>query len=124
MLWITFLNFREMTVEERRRRRFSDAFRIEQVALIESGELSVADVSRLYEVQRKNVRRWLDRFGNKPIPPTIHVTSVKDVDRLKSLEAENKKLKELIADQQLSMLYNEELLKMAREKLGDDFEKK
>ena len=124
MLWITFLNFREMTVEERRRRRFSDAFRKEQVALIESGELSVADVSRLYEVQRKNVRRWLARFGNKPSPPTIHVTRVRDVDRLKALAAENKKLKELIADQQLSMLYNEELLKMAREKLEDDFEKK
>jgi len=113
-----------MTVEERRRRRFSDAFRKEQVALIESGELSVADVGRLYEVQTKNVRRWVDRFGKKPLPPTIHITSVKDIDRLKSLEAENSKLKGLIADQQLSLIYNEELLKIAREKLGDDFEKK
>ena len=113
-----------MTVEERRRRRFSESFRKEQVSLIESGKLTIAEVSRLYEVQIKNVKRWVERFGSMSLPQTIHITSTKDIDRLKCLESENKKLKELIADQQISLVYKNELIEVAKERLGEDFEKK
>lgn len=57
-----------MTVEERRRRRFSEEFRREQVELIESGKLTRTEVSKLYEVKVSNVNRWLRRFGKKPFP--------------------------------------------------------
>ena len=113
-----------MTVEERRRRRFTEAFRKTQVSLIESGELTIAEVSRLYEVKQANVRRWLSKYGKKELPSPIIVSDSSDINRLKELEQENKKLKELVANQQLSLVYQEGLLQLAKERLGNNFEKK
>ena len=113
-----------MTVEERRRRRFSETFRKEQVAKIESGELSVAEVSRLYEVQRKNVRLWIKKFGSTKIPEQIIVSTSADYNRIKNLEREVLELKQLIADQQITLVKAEAIKLLAEEKLGKDFEKK
>lgn len=113
-----------MTTEERRRRRFSEEFRKEQVKLIESGKLTIGEVSRLYEVKRDNVRRWLLKHGKQELPGRILISSIKEVDRIKELERENRRLKELIGSQQVELVYKDELLKLARERLGDGFEKK
>lgn len=113
-----------MTVEERRRRRFSESFRKEQVKLIESGELSVAEVSRLYEVKTDNVRRWIKKFGKKPLPEQIIVTSSSEYSRIKDLEIEVKRLHELVGKQQVELIYKTELIKLAKERLGEDLEKK
>lgn len=114
----------KMTVEERRRRRFSEDFRKEQVALIERGELTVVEVGRLYEVRPENVRRWLVKYGKQKLPERVIIQSSRDVDRLRSLERENKALKEFIGDQRVRMVYMEGLLELAKERLGGDFEKK
>lgn len=113
-----------MTVEERRRRRFSETFRKEQVALIESGELTVMDVSKQYEVKAQNVRAWLKKFGKKELPKTIMVTSSTEYNRIKNLEEEIRNLKELVGEQQVKLTVQEKILKKAEEKLGKDFEKK
>lgn len=113
-----------MTVEERRRRRFSVEFRKEQVALIESGEVTISEVSRMYEVKPASIKRWLVKFGRKPIPEPIIIQSKKDYNRLFELEKENKRLKELIGDQCIKLTFQEKLLEIAKEQLGSDFVKK
>lgn len=113
-----------MTEEERRRRRFSEAFRKEQVSLIESGQLTIPEVSRLYEVKSSSVRLWVKKYGKHPLPGPILISSRKEIDRLKALEAENRQLKELLGGQQVELIYKEKLLSLAKEQLGDDFEKK
>ena len=113
-----------MTVEERHRRRFSEAFRKEQVALIEQGEVTITEVSRLYEVKCASIQRWLIKYGKQKLPERILVRSSKDIDRLGDLEKENKRLKEALGSQHLKTVYLEELLKLAKERLGEDFEKK
>jgi len=119
-----FLNLFIMTVDERRRRRFSEGFRREQVALIESGQITVPEVSRLYEVKQDNIKRWLRRFGKKKLPDKILVTSGKEIDKLKELEKENRRLLELIGKQQVQLVYQEGLISLSKARLGDDFEKK
>lgn len=113
-----------MTIDERRRRRFSESFRKEQVRLIESGQISVAEVSRLYEVKRQNVRGWLAKYGSKEMPTQIIVTNSAEYNRLGSLEKEIKRLKELIGEQQVMIVTQQALIELAKEKLGKDFEKK
>lgn len=113
-----------MTTEERRRRRFSESFRREQVGLIEKGELSIPEVCRLYEVSYTAVRRWVQKFGSVPLAPRLLVQSSRDVDRLRDLEKENKKLKMIIGEQQVELLYKTALLGKAKLQLGEDFEKK
>jgi transposase-like protein len=113
-----------MTTEERRRRRFTEDFRKAQVKLIESGELTISDVSRLYEVKQDNVQRWLKKFGSKPFPKTIIVSDPSEINKLKELEKENKRLLEIIGKQQVELFYNKVLVDLAKSKLGEDFEKK
>ena len=113
-----------MTVEERRRRRFSESFRKEQVQLIESGELTVTEVSRLYEVKPSSVKRWLLKYGNKKLPERIIVTSSSDYNRVVDLEKEVSRLTHLIGQQQIKLTVQNSLIELAKEKLGEDFEKK
>lgn len=113
-----------MTVEERRRRRFSEAFRKEQVALIESGKVTIQEVSRMYEVKAQNVRRWLHKYGTKELPKPIVVQSSRDIDRLRELEEENARLKQQLGSERMQVVYLEGLVKLAKERLGQDFEKK
>ena len=113
-----------MTSDERRRRRFSESFRKEQVALIEAGQISIAEVSRLYEVKRQNVRAWLFKYGKNDLPKQIIVTDRKEYNRIGSLEKEIKLLKEMIGDQQIKIVTQQALIGLAEERLGKDFEKK
>ena len=113
-----------MTVQERRRRRFSEEFRKEQVRLIESGQRTIAEVSRLYEVRRDSVSRWVKKYKTKDLPGRIIIQSEEEIDRIKDLEKRNEHLKKVIGEQQLEVLYLRECLKLARERLGEDFEKK
>lgn len=112
-----------MTSEERRRRRFSEEFKKEQVHLIESGKVTIREVSKLYEVNADNVRKWLDRLGKKERPGRILVSSPKEYNRLQELEKENRKLTELIGKQQIELIYKNELIQKAEERLGKDFKK-
>ena len=113
-----------MTTEERRRRRFSETFRKEQVRLIESGAVSISEVSRLYEVKWDSVSRWVKKYGSKGVPGMLLIQSPKEIDRLRDLEKEVKNLKQIIGDQQVEILYKSKLLAKAKEFLGEDFEKK
>jgi transposase-like protein len=123
-VWKTFINLDIMTVEERRRRRFSEAFKKEQVKLIESGELEVKEVSRLYEVKPDNVRRWLKKYGSKKFPPTIVVSSSAEYDRLGDLEKQILSLKQIIGDQQIKLITQSSIIELAEQQLGKGFEKK
>lgn len=113
-----------MTVDERRRRRFSESFRKEQVKLIEAGKISVAEVSRLYEVKRQNVRGWIAKYGIKEMPKQIIVTDSAEYNRLGTMEKEIKRLKEMIGEQQVKIVAQQALIQLAQERLGKDFEKK
>lgn len=113
-----------MTSDERRMRRFSEEFKREQVKLIESGGRSIAEVSRLYEVKTQNVRQWVKKFGARPLPEFVIIQTQEEVNRIKELEREVGKLKGIIGDLHVELLYKNELISLAKEKLGSDFEKK
>ena len=119
-----FTKLQEMTSKERQCRRFSESFRQEQVDLIESGNLSVEEVSRLYEVKRQNVRRWLTKYGTKEISPQVIITTSSDYDRIGQMTKEIKELKELIGSQQIQIVHLESVRQEAEKKLGKGFEKK
>ncbi len=113
-----------MTVEERRRRRFSEEFRKEQVELIESGQMTKSEVSKLYEVKVSSIFRWLKKYGKKPLPEPILVSNGKEYNLIGELKKENERLLKLIGQQQVDLVYKSGLLELAKAKLGEDFEKK
>jgi transposase-like protein len=115
---------KKMTTEERRRRRFTETFKQEQVSLIEMGKMTQAQVSRQYDVRVNCVRRWMDKYGKNRNQGLILIGSAKDYDKLSELEKENERLKAFIGEQHIELVYLKKLAEVAKEKLGADFEKK
>jgi transposase-like protein len=113
-----------MTVEERRRRRFSEEFRKEQVELIESGKLTRTEVSKLYEVKISSIDKWLKKFGKTPLPEPILISNGKEYKLIDQLRKENERLLKLIGQQHVDLVYTSGLLELAKAKLGEDLEKK
>lgn len=113
-----------LTNEERRRRRFTEEFRREQVELIEQGKITKKEVSELYQVKLDNVNRRLKKYGKKPFPKPILVSTGKEYDLIKHLKEKNEELLRIIGEQKVELIYKSSLLELAREKLGEDFEKK
>lgn len=115
---------RKLTTEERRRRRFTEAFKKEQVGLLDRGEATLSEISRMYQVKPDNVKRWVRKYGQQAIPETIVIGSRNDYDHMKVLEKENQLLKQYIGEQQMRLVYMEQVIALAKERLGNDFEKK
>lgn len=115
---------KKLTSKERHRRRFSEEFKKEQVSLIEQGETTQSKVSRKYDVRLNSVSRWMDKYGSNRKKGLIMISSKKDYDKLSTIEQENKELKQIIGEQQVELIYLKKLLEKAKEKLGEDFEKK
>jgi transposase-like protein len=113
-----------MTTEERRRRRFSEEFKKAQVELIESGKATITQIGKMYQVKPDNVSRWVKKYGLRDLPKKIVISHGEEFDRIRELERENQKLLEQIGRQQVALVYKTELIRLAKERLGDDFEKK
>ena len=115
---------RKLTLDERRKRRFTELFKKEQVALIDRGETTVSEIARLYQVKNQNVWNWVRKYSKSAVAEPLIVGSRNDYDHLRVVERENKSLKQFIGEQQIRIVYLEELLSLAKERLGNDFEKK
>jgi transposase-like protein len=113
-----------MTVEERRRRRFSEEFRKDSVKRIQNGEITPTQIGKLYEVKVESIKRWIKKYGDGSYKSRIVVSFGEEIEAIKNLESEIKKLRSIIADQQIEISYYKSATEVAERKLGKDFEKK
>ena len=74
-------------------KRYSEEQIVRILKEVEGGQ-SVAEVCREYGVSEQSVYRWRTKYGGM---------EVSDVQRLKHLEEENRRLKRLVADQALDI---------------------
>jgi transposase len=102
--------------------RYSDAFKLEVVQQIESGRLSIYQARVHYGIPGGGtIANWLRRFGKLHLlSKTIRVEKPEQRDRMKSLEAENKQLKLLLADKLLERDIAVAELEVICEELGLD----
>lgn len=111
-------------MEKKRIRTFSPSFKKEKVQLIESGEITVLQLSRIYEVSRKAIYNWMKQYGKLPQNERVVVEkkseSMKNIELLKKIE----ELERLIGKQQVELLYKEKVIELGSEMLGKDLKKK
>jgi len=50
----------------RKRRQFTNEFKLEAVKLVERGDVPVAQVARDLDLHEAVLRRWIQRFGKRP----------------------------------------------------------
>lgn len=74
-------------------KRYSEEQIVRMVGEVECGK-PIAQVCREYGVSEQSVYRWRTKYGG---------LELSDVQRLKQLEEENRRLKKLVADQALDI---------------------
>lgn len=107
-------------MERRVVKRYSIAFKQKVVSQIETGELTIAEAQRRYNLGKgATVYSWLKQFGKHYGQTKImRVENPGEVDRVKQLEAEKQELESALAQAHLKILCLESTLEVAEEEYG------
>ena len=106
--------------------RYSLAFKQKVVSEIESGQLTVADAKRIYDIPHSNtIYRWIRQLGkNHLIKKVIRVEMKDEKDKLKELERKNRELESALAQSHLKNIALESVIESLEELYQIDAKKK
>lgn len=115
----------KMTTAERRRRNFSDSFKIQKVRELETGKTKVSELCKQYEVTSTNVYRWLNKFGTmKGKKERLIVETDSDTKQLLELKKKVAELEQIIGQKQIMLDFKDKMIDLAEEAYGVDIKKK
>ena len=114
-----------MTTSERRRRHFSDSFKIQKVRELETGKTKVSEICKQYEVSGINVYRWLNKFGTmKDKKERLIVETDSDTKQLLALRKKVAELEQIIGQKQILIEFKDKMIELAEDTYGVDIKKK
>ena len=107
-------------------KRYSIAFQRKVVSEIESGELTIGDARRLYDITgSETIQNWILKLGkNHLLNKVVRIEMKGEKDRIKELEKKVRQLESALADEHIKNIVLESLVDIAREKYGIDLKKK
>jgi len=113
-----------MSKNHRGKIRYSDCFKRKVVEEISHGS-SISDVRLRYGIRgNATVQKWLKKYGREELlTEVIYVKMRSELDRIKELEEENKRLKLALADATLAGHALESLIAVANDHYGTDLKK-
>lgn len=102
-------------------RQYSEAFKLQVVAELESGKLRTMDEAReRYGIPGQGtVSNWVRKYG-KPCQQTriVRVETPNEKDELRRLKKENERLKKALADSHMKAVFMESLFEVTCENFG------
>ena len=108
-----------MLKDNRTVKNYSESFKLKALSEIESGKYTKSEVCKVYGIRSPSLYRWIKKFNNFALMnKQIRIETMEEKDKIKSLEKEIAKLKEVLVDKDLKLFINECYLDVAREKLG------
>ena len=113
------------TFDQRRVRYFGEKFKKDVVRKIERNELSVLEVSILYEVSRTSVYKWVYKYSNlykKGLKQVIEPMS--STKKIKDLQSRIKELEQIVGQKQIKLDYFEKLIEISESDYNIDILKK
>lgn len=115
----------KMSTAERRRRKFSDNFKIQKVREIETGQTKVSEICSQYQVAAKNVYLWIDKFGSmKNKKERMIVETDSDTHQLLEFKKRVSELERIIGQKQIFIDFQDKMIELAEETYGVDIKKK
>lgn len=115
----------KLTIEERRKRSFSDNFKIQKVREIECGKIKVSELCKEYQVSGTNVYRWIRKFGTmKNKTERVIVETESDTKQLLELKKRIAELEKIIGQKQILLDFKDKIIELAEETYGVDIKKK
>ena len=110
---------------EKIHRIFSASFKEEKVRELEKKEITVSELSRLYEVSSVAIYKWMQQYG-KQYKKKVRMVVEKESESAKRLELERKvtELERLIGRKQIEVEYLNKVIEEGSKLLGEDLKKK
>ncbi|NOX63788.1 MAG: transposase [Chloroflexi bacterium] len=92
-------------------KRYSEAFRIQVVREYEREGRSLSWLHRRYGVSHITLKKWIQKYSREGVRHEIMtIQRPEERDRLKALEAENERLKKLVAELSLDKAMLESII--------------
>ena len=115
----------KLTTEERRRRRFSESFKRKKVQEIESGQVKISEICRVYQISSNNVYKWIKKYGNMQKKKERLIVETES-DTLKVIELQRKvaELERIIGQKQIEIDFKDKMIDLAEEVYQVDIKKK
>lgn len=109
-----------MSNKVRQYRRYSEAFKLEVIQKIDSGELSIPGARRLYDIRGAcTVQLWIKRYHREDLlAKVVRIQMPHEVDQLKAVETRNRALESALADAHMKILVLESMVDLAEETYG------
>jgi len=115
----------KMSTAERRRRKFSDNFKIQKVREIETGQTKVSEICSQYQVASNNVYLWIEKFGSmKNKKERLVVETDSDTRQLIELKKRLSELERIIGQKQILIDFQDKMIELAEQTYGVDIKKK
>lgn len=115
----------KLTTSERRRRRFSESFRIQKVREIETGQTKISEICSEYEVSETAVYYWIEKYGiMKDKKERFVIETESDTRQLIELKKKLSELERIIGQKQIQIDFQNKMIELAEEIYGVDIKKK
>jgi len=111
--------------EQKKIRHFSEAFKIEKVKMIEKGQVTVLQLSRIYQVTDAAIYKWIRKYSTR-ISKAERIVVEKESEGSKTIELLQKlaELERKVGQKQLQIDYLEKVIELGSEEVGFDIKKK
>ena len=105
-------------------KRYSEAFRIQVVREYEQEGMSLNQLRQRYGVSNITLKKWIAKYSTQGLRYSLMtIQTPAERDRVKELEAENARLKMLVADLTLEKAILESTVAVIEEAYGIDVKK-
>ena len=108
----------------KRFRRFSEDFKLKIVKGYESGEFTVSEMAKIYDISPQVIYRWIYKYS-KYNKQSIQIVEMKDsqAQKMKQMEARIKELERAVGQKQMNIDYLEKMIELAKENFDIDIKK-
>jgi transposase-like protein len=105
--------------------RYSIAFKQKVVSEIESGQITIAEARRIYDITGSDtITNWLKQFGKHHLlNKVVRVQMRNERDKIKELERQKRELESALAQSHLKNICLESLVECVEEHYGIDVKK-
>ncbi len=113
-----------MKIKRKTRRTFSTAFKKEKVDLLDSGKITVRELSLIYEVSDRAIYNWIRKYSKNTATEHVVVQKVSEASKNIELMKRIRNLEQSLGRKQLELDYYKTVVDIIKEEEGEDFVKK
>lgn len=114
----------KLTLQERRRRTFSETFKRLKVQEIESRQIRISDLCKQYGVSDTAVRQWMVKYGqDSSKKERLIVETMSDTLMIKELRERVADLERMVGQKQIELEFYKKMIDLAQEHYGIEIKK-